>query len=671
MSNSLTQQVSLGVVLTNYNHGSLIRRALTALTQQERHPDQLIIVDDGSRDGSIEAIRPFLKDPRITLIQKKKNEGLAKAVLSGLDALQTDLVYFAAADDYVYPKFFQRASHAAAQHPEAAMIFGRLISISWPHSTESRLGLEDGGAPDGTGLLTQQDFFTRYYCKLGPMSNLSPATIYRTWALEAIRYKDLLKDDFGFILDSFIVQIIGGRYPSYYIDADCVAWTWSKGGAKQFFEDNARLLKFVIGATERLQQEPYTSSLTPAHYGLYLYGLWYRAIQAGFVFSPIEFKSIPRNITALAEAYDIVSKSYKAISPHTPPLNRLVWRVLLGVPKIVLGISCRVYQALRKTVRREFAKRMLHVFIRPHKGGTSSPQTTRISSNRLAPVPVAKAEHKTISALICNFNHAKHIASSIEAVIAQTRTPDELLIMDDGSTDGSFEIMKQYVDKYSWIRVFKRERNMGYISGISELTRIAKGEFIHRGTSDDYMEPYFIEKTMEMAERFPTVGVVSTELNVFHELSAHMSILEVPWWGTGYKSPDEFLHHCLEVTDPRATLAPSTIFRKAVVDEVGGWREELDTWDVSFVLQAAALKYGMVYVDVPAYTWVARTRGWTQETNSDVIKAASVCHSYFELMRSPQFRSLFGDIFPEAWLRANLQNITDSVFSRIVQGVPA
>ncbi|MGH8670739.1 MAG: glycosyltransferase family 2 protein [Burkholderiales bacterium] len=681
----IAHQPTLGVILTNYNHGEVIHRALAAITQQERHPDQLIIVDDGSQDNSVKVIKPFLKDPRIILIQKDRNEGLTKALLTGLDVLKTDLVYFAASDDYILPSFFKHVAEAAAKYPEVAMIFGRLLVSTWQYSTEARrLALSDDVATDRTGLLTQEDFFTRYYSRFGPMSNLSPATVYRLRALEAIRYRDLLKETASdFILDSFIVQIIGGRYPSYFIDADCAVWTPSIGVAYRFFKDKDRMLKFVLTVTEYLRKEPYLSSLAPEHYGLYLFGLWYRAIQAGYQFTPIEFLYLDSKIggaagantasgaplsisSALFEAHGLVSRCLKRITFEMRQPKRFVAQVLLGFPKISLELSARAHQAIVRMLQRGLARTIFKVLLRVsgRRAGISAPKVSVIGDRQKLPV-AGHGERKTISALICNFNHAKYIATAVEAVIAQTRRPDELLIMDDGSTDDSFDIIKRYADKYSWIRAFRREQNKGYISGISELTKIATGDFIHRGASDDYMQPRFIAMTMEMAERYPTVGIVSTALTSFNEQSGFTSVLDIPWWNTGYQSPHQFLHDYLEVADPRSTLAASTIFRKAVVDELGGWREELDTWDVSFVLQAAALKYGMVYIDVPAYTWCYRRGAWTHSSNINEAKAIPVCRRYFALMHSPEFRDLFRDVFPGLWLRANLLIVAESIFNEI------
>ena len=361
-------------------------------------------------------------------------------------------------------------------------------------------------------------------------------------------------------------------------------------------------------------------------------------------------------------------------------LRRFVWNVLLGLPIVTLGVSYRLYQASRwashaaetglggRPIR--FLSRILRS---PRSVSSSSADAAASAANSTVravtgcPAVIVPPAQKTLSALICNYNDSAFIGTAIAAMAAQKRLPDELLIMDDGSTDNSVAIMTQYADKYPWIKIYKRETNAGYISGISELTAIAKGDFIHRGTSDDYALPNFVSLTMEQAERHPQVGIVSGELlnrNESHTGTVHIARRD---WRSGYVSPEIYLHDYLECSEPSCTLAPSTIFRRAVIDEVGGWRRDLDIWDVSFVLQAAALKYGMCYVNAQVYTWVDRPRRWTANTNVDLAKTARMCLRYYELMCSPEFRPLFGETFPRQWLKSNLNQGVHALYENTVR----
>jgi glycosyltransferase involved in cell wall biosynthesis len=125
------EQPTLSVILPNYNHGKLIARAITALLAQERPPDEIVVVDDGSTDDSVSVIRSLAAGSSIIrLITSTVNQGATAALSRGLDAASGTYVYFAAADDWVLPGFFASALAVFARHPEAGLVCGESYLVS-------------------------------------------------------------------------------------------------------------------------------------------------------------------------------------------------------------------------------------------------------------------------------------------------------------------------------------------------------------------------------------------------------------------------------------------------------------------------------------------------------------------------------------------------------------
>src|ERR1700685_2382100 len=106
----MTSPATLSVVLPNYNHATLIGRALQALMAQERAPDEIIVIDDASTDDSIAVIERFPAGvPSINVLRNPGNLGVIATLERGLRAARGTPVYFAAADDFVLPGFFETA----------------------------------------------------------------------------------------------------------------------------------------------------------------------------------------------------------------------------------------------------------------------------------------------------------------------------------------------------------------------------------------------------------------------------------------------------------------------------------------------------------------------------------------------------------------------------------
>src|SRR3954464_2600182 len=67
----------------------------------------------------------------------------------------------------------------------------------------------------------------------------------------------------------------------------------------------------------------------------------------------------------------------------------------------------------------------------------------------------------TLSVLMPNYNHAHYLPTSVGAILAQSYQPMEILILDDGSTDGSYSILEEFARLEPRIRLSRNERNMG------------------------------------------------------------------------------------------------------------------------------------------------------------------------------------------------------------------
>src|SRR5262249_48949821 len=115
----------LSVVLPNYNHAEYLPRALDALLSQEQPPDETIVVDDNSTDGSRDVVARYAaKNPSIRLLLNDRNVGVIPTLSRGLGEARGQFVYFGAADDYVLPGFFEAAIAALHNYPQAGLFFG-------------------------------------------------------------------------------------------------------------------------------------------------------------------------------------------------------------------------------------------------------------------------------------------------------------------------------------------------------------------------------------------------------------------------------------------------------------------------------------------------------------------------------------------------------------------
>lgn len=102
-----------------------------------------------------------------------------------------------------------------------------------------------------------------------------------------------------------------------------------------------------------------------------------------------------------------------------------------------------------------------------------------------------------VSIITPNYNCARFIAQTIESVLAQTHTDWEMLIVDDCSTDGSYEIALEYAARDPRIKVMRNERNSGAAVSRNRALDAAQGEYIAFLDSDDLWEPCKLERQIK------------------------------------------------------------------------------------------------------------------------------------------------------------------------------
>lgn len=121
-----------------------------------------------------------------------------------------------------------------------------------------------------------------------------------------------------------------------------------------------------------------------------------------------------------------------------------------------------------------------------------------------------KIENPKVTVLMPVYNGEKYLGEAIESILNQTFTDFEFLIINDGSTDKSIEIIQSYKD--SRIRLIHHEKNFGLIVALNKGLDLAQGEYIVRMDCDDISLPERLKKQVEFMDVHPEIGVCGTKV---------------------------------------------------------------------------------------------------------------------------------------------------------------
>ena len=120
-----------------------------------------------------------------------------------------------------------------------------------------------------------------------------------------------------------------------------------------------------------------------------------------------------------------------------------------------------------------------------------------------------------VSVVIPVYEGRRYLTRSIESILAQTFDDFELLVWDDHSIDGSWDLIQQYRD--SRIRAHRQTTNLGLFGNLNHALEHARGELIRLWSQDDLMKPHCLLREQEFWRRHPEVGLFYCQRSAIDE----------------------------------------------------------------------------------------------------------------------------------------------------------
>lgn len=178
-----------------------------------------------------------------------------------------------------------------------------------------------------------------------------------------------------------------------------------------------------------------------------------------------------------------------------------------------------------------------------------------------------------VSVILPLFNAELFLVQAIDSILNQTIVNFELIVVNDGSTDKSLDLVYSYNDKR--LIVINNEENKGLIYSLNKGIEVAKGKYIARMDADDIALPQRLQKQVDFLEENPSIALVGGYAEFIDDKGTVFQHCKVPITHEDIVQKI-FISNCF--------IHPCVMFRASVIKELGGYRteaihaEDYDLW---------------------------------------------------------------------------------------------
>lgn len=198
------------------------------------------------------------------------------------------------------------------------------------------------------------------------------------------------------------------------------------------------------------------------------------------------------------------------------------------------------------------------------------------------------------SVIIPLYNKAPYVRKTVESILCQTFTDYELIIIDNGSNDGSSEIVARFTNPR--IRIIRLEENVGVSNARNKGVSLSTAPYVTFLDADDWWEPTFLEEMAGLIERHPGAGIYGTGYYIIKNSKERVAPIGVE---EGFTEGEINYCHVYAKTLCMPLTSITVAMPRAIFDETGGFKPHLKLGEDFDLWIRIALKHKVVFLNKP------------------------------------------------------------------------
>jgi len=180
-----------------------------------------------------------------------------------------------------------------------------------------------------------------------------------------------------------------------------------------------------------------------------------------------------------------------------------------------------------------------------------------------------------LSVIIPNWNGKRFLQECLDSLMDQTYSHFEIILVDNGSTDGSVEFVRERYGEF--VQIIRNEINLGFAGGNNVGIRAARGEYIVLLNNDTWASPGWLEELVKAIDLNPWIGMWGSKIYSYYKRNQIEAVGELIYWDGLSRAKGQFEQDRGQYEVMEEIFFPpgcGAMYRKKVFDEIGLFDED-------------------------------------------------------------------------------------------------
>ena len=228
-----------------------------------------------------------------------------------------------------------------------------------------------------------------------------------------------------------------------------------------------------------------------------------------------------------------------------------------------------------------------------------------------------------VSFIITSYNYEKYIEAAVNSVLNQSVQDFEIIIVDDASSDNSFDIIQKIASSNDKIKIFQNKKNIGLCKSLQFAVNQASGTWLAFLETDDTITSDYLQEKLSVIQKYPDVNFIYNKVEFTGEnnKSAEQKFKNIVYNNEKNIYPKNMFYN-FGFENPVLTMS-SVMLKKSILNDIN-FNTPIDKLIDWYIYIQIAKKTQFYYINKPLTLWTQHNNSYVKQNNKIKFKFANI-----------------------------------------------